>query len=1238
MLEKEISKLPEFLKNPSKISNYNFKKVENLYNYVRKLPTIQKIFIVQNLLKEMKSIKERFNDNKQKMIDKIDSNSFKYFKNAILIKQIYDYSCSKNPEVFLNYTLTKNKIEDLYKFEEEKNKNFIENFFFELRNNNSLMLKIIEEIEPEYYEQLTYFMVHFLYENPTNSSFEQDELMIITYLIFEKIIINKLPYELEAEDLVNDFGVLKKKSFLYYYLLAFTRKFEIRNYFSSILYNNILELENYQKVLNLSVRTIVQSLVKIEDEKEENDRKKKNSTINKNIENILKGQKMLHKSILLTKVSDVIDSNKQINDTYKKTRYSSDISKLMKSFNVNENNVENDNNRKMSDLNNNIKNNIDFKNDSLDSFFKENNLKKFVISKKLQELNNKTKNEIESAYMELLKFLNDQYHKENSENIEIFSNFAVSNSFKTTKLNQNNISIEEINNIYLDNYNKIVEFIEEIFNKIKDNIKSLPYQIKLMLYILKKLLEKKYIKKERHITFYQKYMIELRFLFGGLIIPILSNPIYNGIISDNVVSETTIENLNIISRILEKFISGNLFNITNTQNEEISYTIFNSFIVDKITTLFEIIINIEKDLENNFEAPFIIKNLLSSNDKNNMDIRNINYDFFQINKEENIRYQSICFSPSDLMMFVHVIEKMKNTLITKNEKESNEFLLLKYYKILNQMHLNNKNENKKEYIFLSNLTYKDSFLKEIRSITEDHIESYFKSQKSNNNNIDNNNIIIKEEVPRLKKCLIDILIYSNKLHKENFNPFIQRKDDIILHHNSEINRHLRFKKLFLYNETHFEGEKRYSISSLNDSILRKKTIKKALAEDTLEDADFLKDIFPRIVSNIKYEIGNNYDNPKLEKIIFFISYLQIHIRKLPEEYTKNNFSKLFVDIMIDIENLINILENSILNQFYLKIREGDKLDLIMSKYSYQIKNMEKYICIGYLFNKLCLPDPFESSKIDKSQTSSMENLTLSLYDFSISEFIKNFPDFRKNEQEIDDIIEEENRKEVPNILKKYFKEIQNLIKEEKFITKYSQYEFLSINYELESYILFKLYEKLFPKFQTKKDDFIYKKCCRLSFIRPENIIKEKKLIKENLLETAMEYVNEMDNKYTPVDKIKMFGKAFQILQNSITFSTGKTDLGIDDTLPLLIYVIIKSQPKKINTNYIFCKYYINAELEKKYFGILLMQVGMVIKIITEMKYTDLIGVTQEQFGDDNQITPGFRRTNNLQGQANINIK
>ena len=47
------------------------------------------------------------------------------------------------------------------------------------------MLAIIEEINSKYYQQLSNFMVHFLYENTTSSSFTQDELMIITYLLLK---------------------------------------------------------------------------------------------------------------------------------------------------------------------------------------------------------------------------------------------------------------------------------------------------------------------------------------------------------------------------------------------------------------------------------------------------------------------------------------------------------------------------------------------------------------------------------------------------------------------------------------------------------------------------------------------------------------------------------------------------------------------------------------------------------------------------------------------------------------------------------------------------------------------------------------------------------------------------------------------------------------------------------------------------------------------------------------------
>ena len=1174
MLEKEVFKLPEYQKNPQKLSKYNFKNEEVLYDFIKKLPTIQKIFIVQNLLKEMISIKERFHDNKQKLIDKMDSNSFKYFKNSILIKQIYDYCGSKKLEVPLKYSLSKDKIEELSKFEEE-NKNFVIDFFFELRNDNSLMIKIMEEMSNEYYEQLSYFIVHFLYENPTISSSSQDELILITYLIFDNFIPKFLRDLVNEEMLmVNSEDSEKKKDFLYYYFLAFTRKPEVRNYISSILYDNITELENSQRAFNLQIRSIHKSIIEEENEKLKKGTKKKNSTFNlqisAKIEQLVKNQALLHKSTLAT------DSDELNNDNYNanlKPRFSSDL----------------------SNLKNNKKNNN--KKEQLENFFKKNDFTKVVLSKLLADLNAKKRDDLDDVYMEFLILLKNQYSK---DNIEIFSNFMIAEAFKNTKINQDKCTIEEINNIYVENFEKITEFVLDIFKRINNNISSIPYILKCMLYIVNQLIKNKFSGKGRDIiSLYQNYMLKIRIFIGGFILPILENPIYNGMVTDSIISNTTSDNLNIIFHIIEKFTLGNLFNITsfvNDKRDEIIYSIFNKFIIDNMPFLFKIIKNIDNDINNNFEPPIVLKNLLNNNGKTS----NVNYNYFEMNKNENIRYQSICFSFSDLMMFVNTLEKI-NSISTK--KDSNLFLLVKYKKIFNEKHLQDKKENKKEYIFLSKFSYRESFLKDIKSVTEDHFEIYFKNQnKSNSQNS-------KEGIQRFKKCLINILIYINILHKENFNPFIKRKDDLYLNCNSEVNKLFKFRKLVTYGETNFE-DKRYSVSSLIDPILRKRTIKKALAEDTFEDADFLRQIFPRIIDNIKYEIGDNFDNKKLEKIIFCVSYLEIFIKDLPEEYRNNNFGKLFFDIMLDVEKLIKSLQNNILNQFYLKLREGDKLNLAFSNYSSQIKNLEKFVCIKYLFNSLSIKNPFESeAKEDNTQD-------FAIGGSPISNFIKDFPDYRRIGREIDDIIEEENKKNIPKILQNYFKEIKDKIKESKIISKFTTAELSSICYELENYILFRLHEKLFPLKQSKKDAFIYKKCCRLSFIKPENYIKEKIMINENLLKTAKEYINAMDDKFTPVDKIKMFGKAFQILQNSMTFSTGKTDLGIDDTLPSLIYIILKSQPKKINTNYNYCKNYINPELEKKEYGVLMMQIGMSIKVITEMKHTDLIGVSKEQFGND----------------------
>ena len=62
--------------------------------------------------------------------------------------------------------------------------------------------------------------------------------------------------------------------------------------------------------------------------------------------------------------------------------------------------------------------------------------------------------------------------------------------------------------------------------------------------------------------------------------------------------------------------------------------------------------------------------------------------------------------------------------------------------------------------------------------------------------------------------------------------------------------------------------------------------------------------------------------------------------------------------------------------------------------------------------------------------------------------------------------------------------------------------------------------------------------------------------------------------------------------------------------------MIKSIPKNISSNYQYCELYLNSELSKKQYGVILTQIGLVINIIKRMKYNDLIGVTKEEFGID----------------------
>ena len=1226
-----------------KIEQKNGNQIIDKNNYIESLPTFSKIGLAQNLLKEMYSLKERFEDNKNKMIDKIEQNCLKYYKNKIYSKEIYDYFETNNLEEHFDYNLT-NDLKDIIQnilYEP------IYNFLFTLRNNNNLVIQIINNCNPKYYKEIANFIIHFFYEDISNCTFFQEELFLIIYLYFEDLIFKKLPFKLNSSFIKKNSDLYNeqiKNNFIYFLFNSLTKKEYIRNYLSSFLSDLIFKLEEYR--YNLSTEPFIINKI-IENKEEKVDINKLNKVSlkikkNKSKENIfdsknsgnifLKNNKKLKETIDTSNnnIKNAIETIKRlsIGNIKLKGRLSIDpsidISKILEKLDKNDKLKDKNNNNKKDNYNleNRYKEEI-----KIDPFFDELDIAYTYICEKLNYYENiKDKNKKDYGMIEYLDILLNEITKD-GEPVEIFSTILLKNELKLYKMNKNKENFEKIINKIKSNYDYIISFINILIIKIKDNIKSIPFFIKCIFKIIEELLNKKYKNSKKEVFNYLLLMTKTRIFLGYMIIPMLNNIDYSGVFTDGIISEITKNNLDIIVNILRIIISGSLFLVENK-----GFTIFNKYIIEIIPQIFDIILEIDK----NCILPDFITKLINEIPENINDIHNINkkiiYNYFLEKKTEKIKFDSICFSWKDLYILVETIENNKNIFINNNKNEKQKKL---FEDIINnnKRYLENYKENIKnkkiEYFLLTKIYYEKEFENKINKILKDNFDILFQGEENN-------------EVSRFKKCLSEVLAYVNLLQIEDFSTLIKNNENENITKISDINNYLKNKKIYFYQNMNMNfntkkseenkkiikkqnnefPKKRNSKNGIDDKIggflLRRKSIVYKEFDDIKQDIDFKNVIFPFIIDKVMSEIYYNSEKGKSQRIIFCISYLQTHINDLPINYTENNFKKLFIDILKESEMLIKELQNNILNEFYTKIRNSKKLNLIASKDYYQIKNMERFSFTGYLFNKLILKGSLKINNINES----IDNIQLELnvndknnnID-TIQSFINKIPNFREIKN-IKNILEFEKQIKLNEIINTYFQEIKNVIKNEKIITRFSLDEFLSIVYELQNYILFKLYDKLYPINDSIEDIFFYKKCCRLDFIKPENIIKDKNMVNEKLLEISINYINEIDKKFTPIDKIKNFGKAIDILKNSMSFNSGKSDLGLDDTLPFIIYIVLKSKPKNINTNFNYCNLYINPELSKRQFGNILTQYEMVMNIIKKMKYNDLINVNKEQFGND----------------------
>ena len=998
---------------------------------------------LQQKLKYEISLMKITNSQIENSIKTIINNINKFYELKIKTKEAYDYNnyyitFKKNefiPYEIVNSEQTKLYFATVY--------SIIENFFISLNKDKNSLIFIISKYKKENYEQLINFFSNFYFENPFNPNFNQNDLLRIIYNIIE-IQIDKLNNE-------NNFMKLLDDNFIGDLLKSLCRRTDIKNYISMILKDIILDMENMSdQFINFDIQRIKEYI------------KSKKVVFEKNTLNESDINDLLCKGLKQSRLVYVDDLKRSMSITYSKlNKEAKKISKILLPPEII---------------------NIDTFLEKEDSGINSNYINNPINKETLSNLYNQTEDHfMKTFYLNHIKLI--------EENNVDFSNSYFINEIKQYS-NKSNIILK----YYKKSVEKIKFLIDKLIQNMLDNASIIPYSIKIICKIIDIFITKKF----NDISIINRISYISEFFIGKIIIPILTNPDYNGIINNSIISQNTRKNMMYYTKILKKIFRGNLF---ESSISEFNYTIFNNYLIEIMPYINNIILNLI-----NVEFP---KNFLENNNENNL-------------------IESLVFTYND---FINLFQVLKD-----NEIE---------------------------------------FLKEIKN---DDMISIYKTIKNSEKDI-------------------------NQVFK-NINN-IKTKYFIIIK-----NTNLSLNKIMISNEKLLIKDINYNENSLLEKI--KLCIRTLLVE--LKDINL--DLFQNLNQSqnsinffeelVKYVHMEDYSERFFENLIplgWYNIFIQYNLKLLNNDYSKNDFEKLYKEILNECEESIQKINNSSLCFLQMKIASMDKSIILLNKDYLSIKKITKFLKINIFCNNINIPIKLkEIQKQLKCEKEKIKNANC----LKIIDFIDKYKSLQILK---DDILLPNPISNAHNILYQYLEILRNeILTNKEVILLFKEYinkedEIKDILNIIENNILEKVYDNLFTKNPTEKDINFYNKCIKLKNINPIEIGIKKEYINEELWSIAICYINRLLKEKTPYNKLNCISNAYKILNNCINFCEGEDNngAGFDDIFPIFVYIIIKCRPINFISNFYYIKSFINSHKMLDTYSFSLMQYEMAISFINNLK-------------------------------------
>ena len=755
-------------------------------------------------------------------------------------------------------------------------------------------------------------------------------------------------------------------------------------------------------------------------------------------------------------------------------------------------------------------------------------ISKYLPEIKLSEFQNRAENAKKEKKIHLFEYfskLENEIKKNNNENL-------YSNTILMKTISETNIPTQ-ILTFYQNDFLEIISFVEQLIEDLTNNILLLPNSIKYICKIISILIKKKF----KDITKFEENAFVSKFLLGKLLIPIMSFPSSNALISDFVISGNTLKNIKLVNFILNKLFSGNLF--INNKNEN-CYTPFNWLFLDKMESIliyFEKILNINLP---NFIDKFVKDELP----------KDFIYDYFNENREQIYASISICFNIKNLIYLMKGLDKSKylNVNDTKHLRLKKSFNKLKSEGIINK-------------------------IKEVdKSLTEQVREKIKKNENE------------KEKEKKIEKHLeIENLYLFNSQSVEKKYEYLFKINNKIADFYIDIKKMEKNKSLS-EKEKNIIKVKNYLCNSLgNYRLLKKSDFDIGATSDTIK---MLQEI--KLYMSLPNFILNNNTIPS----VWYIDSILDYLNKIPDDYKENEYKKLFDELAQNLNDSLRILDFEKLILFRNKLKFLDKMEDYYEKVKLLVENISINEKIKQIVEELTIPVNiiFKYEDNEKKFELTKSNIKEKLFEDkiiyeeskkkfislkTIEAFTRYFPNLSKYQlmQGINpfDIIK---TLSINTKFNNYFDIIKEKILKHDIIDD-NKYENIYKD-KIKDYIMNKLYEKIYPPEPDDLDSKLFKKSMYLSWVEPNLIVDGKDYyIYDIILPDILNEFIKINVSKTPYKKFECIKRIIQYIISLIKFNEGIDKIpGAEDITPILAYVFIKGHPFRIFTDIEFIKIFL----------------------------------------------------------------